>query len=687
MQVLKSSLRWAADPRALIPLIVWLGVMLMLSLERAALLATMPERFDASTPGQVATAFLVGLRFDVVVASMLAAAAVAATALTPSQWIERWRWVRASMTIATAGALACFAFFCVVDYYFFKQFDQRLNHKSLVYLEYDSTLKIIWDQWPVVPALLGTLTFAALAGLALRPRLSPKRFRSMPLRGLLGWVGVVSPLLFLGIRNSVGPKAINQGPAFFSPSATLAQLTLNGGFTLRETIWSLYVRHEELSDLLPTPPEDESLAIAKEAIARPNDRFLGDPDNPLRRVTDTGQPEQPFNVVLVVLESMGWHYVGAMGGDERLTPNLDALIEQGVFMEQCYSVGRRTTAGFSGIVCGYPDLPGESVTTRPEAQHSFLTLGHVLGERGYETMFIYAGQPMYDHRQSFLRSNGFTRMVFDDDFASKTFRNHLGWSDEDLFAQADREFRAMGDEPFFATLLTLSFHRPYTIPPDRIEPVDPDDPHSDKLDSIRYTDWAIGKFMERARESEYFDRTIFVFAADHMGDFNVAPIEPDDYRVPFLIYAPGILGDQGRRIPTVCSQTDIAPTIMSLLGGEYTHSFFGSNVLDRSPEEGFAVFQDSNAYIGLIDADRTVVKMPFNASPRLMRMEAKDRTVTLPTEDDPHAAARLRVMTRRAAGIVQAAETLFERGAYRMTPAPAEEVAVQTGARRPPSSD
>ena len=124
-------------------------------------------------------------------------------------------------------------------------------------------------------------------------------------------------------------------------------------------------------------------------------------------------------------------------------------------MDRCFAVGGRTVQGFSGIVGGFPDLPGESVTTRSDSHGNFLTLPEVIRRRGYETMFVYGGEPLYDHRQVFLGSNGVTRSVYGKDFAQKTFRTHLGWCDEDLYAQAHEEFVAMGEKPFFALMLTL----------------------------------------------------------------------------------------------------------------------------------------------------------------------------------------------------------------------------------------
>lgn len=653
------------DPRVLLPVLLFLWVMLVFSAQRLVLLLALPGRFEGIAAGSVARGFVVGLRFDVVVACMLSAVAIGLLTPLYSGWIKRFRWLRAVIVVGMAGVMSGVVLLAVVDFYFFHQFDQRLDYKALVYLDEGSTLAVIWAQWPVLPALAGFVTLFLLLVFALGRVMARPGFKAFGLRAIFLWLLLVVPMLVLGIRGSVGPKGINQSPAFFSNSVTLAQLSLNGGFTLREAAWSLYVRHAGLASRLDLPTDAQAFAVTRELIETDSDRFLGDRDNPLRRETVSPQPEQDYNVVLVVMESLGWSYIGEMGGDQRLTPNLDRLIREGVFMDQCYAVGRRTTAGFSGIVCGYPDLPGESVTTRPEAAGRFLTLGSVLAERDYQTMFIYGGDPIYDHRQAFLRSNGYERIITQDEFDAGVFHNHLGWSDEDLYNRADQAFRDAGDRPFFATLLTLSFHRPYTIPAGRIDPVAPDDRHADKYDSIRYSDWALGRFMRKARDSDYFDNTIFVFVADHMGDFNVAPIEPNDYRIPFLIYAPGILGEGGRRVSTVCSQTDVAPTIMALLGGRYTHSFFGSDVLSRPRQDGFAVFQDSSTYIGFIDHRGYASQTPFNARPRLSRIAPPDRTEPVDPAEHPGLAEAL---SRRAAAVVRSAEILFKRGSYRAQP-------------------
>jgi len=665
MQSLRSQLRFFSgalhDARIRIPFLFFLAVMLMLSLQRLAISTALNERFSCLSTEIRARSFVVGLRYDLVMACSLS---VPLFVLLLFAWprLLASRWLRITAAGYCSVAISLTLFLCIADFFFFKEFDQRLDFKAIEYLEYDYVYKIIWDDFPVIPIFLivagafaGSCCFFLRVGFSRPGRFSPLR--------VIAWPCVVIPLLVLGIRGSLGPKAINNGPAYFSNSMSLAQLTLNGLFTLREAIDCLVFRNDVLSDCVRLLPEEEALSLTTRAVLRNGDLSLNDQENPLRRITDTGKPRTDYNVVLVILESLSWHYIGIMGGNLRLTPNLDELAAHGVLMDRCFAVGSRTPFGFSGTICSFPDLAGQSVTKRSKAEGNFFTLGHVLRRRGYETMFIYGGDSLYDHRQAFLRSNGFTRFVFKGDFDSPTFSTHLGWCDEDLFFQADKEFRSMGEQPFLAVLLTVSFHRPYKVPEGRCVPIDPKEKDSEQLTCVRYTDWAVGQFIKRARESDYFDRTIFVFVADHTGGASGNPISPVSYRIPFLLYAPSILGDHGRRVSNVCSQTDVAPTIMSILGGRFRHCFFGSSVLDRPAGNGLALMQHSSKAIALMNGDQEVVIVPCGGEPRIFRYGAPDQLVPL-DRGDPKVDSRRDHMRRQAIAMFETAEILFQRGAY-----------------------
>jgi phosphoglycerol transferase MdoB-like AlkP superfamily enzyme len=222
----------------------------------------------------------------------------------------------------------------------------------------------------------------------------------------------------------------------------------------------------------------------------------------------------------------------------------------------------------------------------------------------------------------------------------------------------------MGDKPFLGTLLTLSFHRPFEIPQGRITPVkDKRKKFLDQMNAVHYTDWALGQFMERARKTKWFDNTLFVFVADHTGGFLEHPLNVASNRVPFVLYGPKIVGP-ARRVDTVCSQTDVIPTIMSALGGSYAHCFFGSSVLDRPPGAGGALML-MNEQLSYVAGDGAVVTVPFNGEPQLFRHEMPGRLQPVEANDNASRARRAE-LARHAIALLQTANIVFERGAHNL---------------------
>ena len=649
------------DPRIRIPAIFIALVMGLLSIQRLTIYLAMNDRFTDIPASAVFEGFQIGLRFDFVMACTLTLPP-AALLLVVGPGLLNKSWYKLTVIGYCSVFFSISLFLCIVDYYFFKEFDQRLDYKVLEYLEYDYIYKILWDDYPLIWVLaisIGTLVLSYHLFHRMGFRTNA---RYSTVRAII-WPFVIAPVLFVGIRGSLGPKAINNGPAYFSDSMSLSQLTLNGLFTLREAMDCTIFRNSTLSEYVKTLPEEEAFSMASKLVVRPEDDLLGDPENPLLRITSSGKPENKYNVVLVILESLSWHYIEALGGESGLTPHLDEIAAHGILMDRCFAVGSRSPFGFSGVLCGFPDLVGQSVTRRSKAEGNFLTLGRLLKRRGYETMFLYGGDPLYDHRKAFLGSNGFSRFVCRDEFDFHSYRTHLGWCDEDLFRQADKEFDALGDKPFLAVLFTLSFHRPYKVPDGKCEPVNSDRVDRDQLNCVRYTDWAIGRFMEAAKESDYFENTLFVFVADHTGGASGNPISPASYRIPFIIYAPKILGDDGRRISSVCSQTDVSPTIMSLLGGDYRHCFIGSSVLDRPAHRGLALMQHSGYALALMNGNQEVVVIPCGSAPHLYRYKDPDRLIPFDRQDADFI-VRARDLKREAIALFESAEILFQRNAY-----------------------
>ena len=125
--------------------------------------------------------------------------------------------------------------------------------------------------------------------------------------------------------------------------------------------------------------------------------------------------------------------------------------------------------------------------------------------------------------RAFFVANGFDTFVEEKDFFDPGFKSPWGVSDEDLFHRADQEFRQLHakGKSFFATLLTVSLHSPWQYPEGRITPLSPDTlvpPGYElaELNNFLYADYCIGKFIRDARQSNYFENTLFVFVGDHV---------------------------------------------------------------------------------------------------------------------------------------------------------------------------
>ena len=222
----------------------------------------------------------------------------------------------------------------------------------------------------------------------------------------------------------------------------------------------------------------------------------------------------------------------------------------------------------------------------------------------------------------------------------KPYKAWGAW-DYDLFSAAHELFAA-ADKPFVGVLFTVSTHGPYLTPGKRWDRLEADTKEHAFLNVLYYSDWALGRFIEKAKQAGYFGRTIFVVVADHTANqFAVGRPVPMQYHVPCLILAPGV---EPAVIERVASQVDLLPTIMDLAGWAGPHSTMGRSILDPTtlaPGQAFCV---SGPIVTWIEGDAWV---QHNLDRRL----AFDRG----------AAGDIDVMERKLLSFVQVGTTLLRR--------------------------
>jgi phosphoglycerol transferase MdoB-like AlkP superfamily enzyme len=125
---------------------------------------------------------------------------------------------------------------------------------------------------------------------------------------------------------------------------------------------------------------------------------------------------------------------------------------------------------------------------------------------------------------------------------------------------------------------------------------------------VKYCDLAIGEFIQKASQKPWFSNTLFVIVADHCaGSAGQAELPFMEYQIPLIIYNPGLVRPQ--KVDQLCSQIDVAPTLLGIMNFTYNTKFFGKDILKMNPEEGRA-FISNYQKLGYIKNDRLTILSP-----------------------------------------------------------------------------
>ena len=598
--------------------IVALYGFLIFPIFRVAMFLVRWEAVRDTPMSEIWRCFGYGLQFDAVVVGYALLPLVVALWAAPARAFAREGFRRA-ITIYGTVLMALVVLMEVVGAVFMMDYRRRLNWATLTYFRHPGeVMGFIWNEYGYVivvllPALLGVsyVVYRVLRRGFWRGEVA---CNSLPWR--LGMTAALTGVCVLACRGTLGHLPLRPGDETHSANNLVNQLSSNNAFNLYHAAKSIVRDGTDERKFYDFPNRDEARRIAEGLLRQDGETLLAVPGRPLLRRVETGLPRCDLNVVIIIMEGQANEPVGALGYPGSHTPELDRLCEAGLSFDRMYAVGARTSRAMVGVLCGHPDLGGQTLMWRDDARGRFRTLPTILAERGYRTAFIYGGDPDFDNMKNFFRAGG-VRTVIGQKQIDETQAGNWGVPDEMVFHKAHETFMSMGDKPFFAAILTVSNHQPYRIPPGRPIMLFADDSKEHKmLNAYRYADWALGEFFREASEAPYFKNTVFVVVADHGHaeylDFARA-IDVPGYRVPCVFYAPGIIPPQ--RITTVASQTDIAPTLLGMLGGRYEHSFLGRDIRKVAPGDGFALLHEDR-HLGFVRRGRALVLPPRNTRRR-----------------------------------------------------------------------
>jgi len=533
---------------------------------------------------------LTGLFFDIGTISYIVFPAIVYYFIVPNKWIGSWfdKIIVWFFTTLVTFVLV-FTFFAEIT--FWDEFKTRFNFIAVDYLIYThEVVNNIKQSYPLPLLIIGvSLTVFLVLFFFHKKKAFKNTFsQSVPLKQkvLVLTLGLISCLFFTSF--------ITNNHAEWSTNRYNAEISKSGIYSFFSALRNNQLAYNEF---YTTINEKEAFTIVRNKLKENNTSFQSNGLSIHRKVLNTSNSEPlKKNVVIILVESLSASFMKEFGNQKNITPFLDSLAQKSIFFNNLYATGTRTVRGMEAMSLCIPPTPGQSIIKRPENQNLF-TVSNVFSSKGYNSNFFYGGDGYFDNMNAFFGGNGFTiydrgrGSVLSDEIKTTrnniddtevTFENAWGICDEDIYSKmikvADQQYK--NKTPFFNFVMTTSNHRPYTYPSNAI-----DIPSGTSREgAVKYTDYAIKKLFQKAKNKPWYNNTVFIIIADHCASSaGKDEIDVANYHIPaFIVNLPKEIN---QKIEKQCSQIDVFPTLFSIMNWNYETNFFGKNVLNPNFEE------------------------------------------------------------------------------------------------------
>lgn len=314
---------------------------------------------------------------------------------------------------------------------------------------------------------------------------------------------------------------------------------------------------------------------------------------------------QPRNVVIFIMESFGKQAMA-----RGYMPFVESLAHKGMSFEYSYSSGRKSIDGMPSVLSSIPSFVEPFFLTPASMNDLSGIAGELSRNKGYTSAFFHGAENGSMGFEAFAKATGFQkyygRTEYNQDSRYNGDADFDGtwaiWDEEFLQFYCDKMTEMK--QPFVTSVFTASSHPPYAIPERYKEKFPATDVRI--FGCIKYSDNAMRLFFEKAEKQPWFNNTIFVITADHTSE-SIDPEYMTDlgrYKVPIIIYAPGMPELSGIDKERIMSQTDIMPTVLGMLGYDKPYIAFGQDVLNTKPEDTYAFnYIPGNGYYQFLQGD------------------------------------------------------------------------------------
>lgn len=587
------------SPRVELPFTVYLGLIALsvwLLLRLVLWIDVGPAQLSL---GQTIKMLSRGLRFDLSTLAYLIMPFLLLSIALPSSWRNK-RWLNPLKWVIACVVTFSLLFGVVSEVIFWQEFTTRFNFIAVDYLIY--THEVVGNIREFYPVPLIVL---AIAVLAVGMMLLAHKFIAFKRNPMQAKQKTIILLALLGVP-LLSYQFANADQMAFSKNAYANELSGNGLFTLASAMRRNELDYDQFYKTIPQAKADKVLR-GLEVERKLTTNILKEDIDEAETFEMGNFKRRPKNVVLVSVESFSASYVGAYGNTENLTPNLDKIAKEGLIFDKIFATGTRTVRGLDALTIAIPPIPGQAIVRRPNNEH-LATIGEMLGAQGFNTFFVYGGYGYFDNMNAYYRGNNY-KVVDRTDFDKKTIQHENVWGvdDESLFDNAILQLdnTSKTGKPFFAQIMTTSNHRPFTYPAGKI-----DLPQGNRAGAVKYTDFALGQLIAKAKTKPWFKDTLFVIVADHCSSVaGKTKLPVAKYHIPLIFYAPDMLPSD--HYTRMASQIDIVPTLLDVLGKKGDEHFFSQSLFEDQEEQvASRAFISNYQELGYYKNDTLVVLSP-----------------------------------------------------------------------------
>ncbi len=522
-----------------------------------------------------------------------------------------------------------------IDIQYYSYFQDHLNILVFAFIE-DDTIALLWTFWKNYPVLwyffftaIGIWGLWKFTGRIFRPLPVPNVWEKLSVFYLPVTSLLLIAFLFVAGRGSLGLFPLGQTDTVVSRDPFLNHLSSNGvqalfrAFKLRRQQnldWDGNLKFYGYSDPKQAFADFYQIPLAQV------------PENPLQLfhqktpVNAWAQATRP-HVVVFVMESFGGHWLQYSSPKFNLLGELQKHIDSDHFLTNFLPATGSTVGSLSSLMISAPHRPvGGFLTESQYLQVPFRSSpARIFAKAGYETRFVYGGNPGWRDMNKFARYQGFQHVEGDVDMQAKlgAFKEVHDWGvyDEDVFRYV-KTILQEATKPQMILVMTTTNHPPYQTPstykaPEQTPPPElasrlVGDPEIIKarFRTYLYSSQKLGEFLTDLKSSPLGEKTILAATGDH--GFLLVNFSDEEvlrkWMVPLYLYAPKAAGVSFSN-ETFGSHMDIFPTLYNLSLSDTEYDALGVNLNDaKAPHyafhaTGLAVGADGGAMLyGKTDA-------------------------------------------------------------------------------------